>query len=100
MFKVKHLSRVQHPNIVGLYATCTKGPNVCLIMEYAEGGSLYNLLHCTRIPYTSSHAISWCRQCADVCKISIVINKGIIYSLFIAGSCLFASNESKAINSS
>lgn len=66
LFKVKHLSRVQHPNIVGLYATCTKGPNVCLIMEYAEGGSLYNLLHCTRIPYTSSHAISWCRQCADV----------------------------------
>lgn len=41
-------------------------------MEYAEGGSLYNLLHCTRIPYTSSHAISWCRQCADVRKTLII----------------------------
>jgi hypothetical protein len=35
-------------------------------MEYAEGGSLYNLLHCSRIEYTASHAMSWCRQTADV----------------------------------
>lgn len=34
-------------------------------MEYAEGGSLYNLLHGSRIKYTASHAMSWCRQCAD-----------------------------------
>lgn len=35
------LSRVSHPNIVQLYGACTKNP-VCLVMEYAEGGSLYN----------------------------------------------------------
>lgn len=64
--QVRYLSRVQHPNIIRLFATCIKGPNICLIMEYGEGGSLYNLLHCSRIPYTASNAMSWCRQCADV----------------------------------
>lgn len=70
LVEVRYLSRVQHTNIIRLYATCEKGPNVCLIMEYGEGGSLYNLLHCTRIKYTASNAMSWCRQCADVsfCK--------------------------------
>lgn len=65
LVEVRYLSRVQHPNIIRLYATCVKGPNVCLIMEYGEGGSLYNLLHCSRIKYTASNAMSWCRQCAD-----------------------------------
>lgn len=35
-------------------------------MEYAEGGSLYNILHCSpKIPYTTDHAMSWARQCAE-----------------------------------
>lgn len=39
--EVRQLSRVSHPNIVKLYGACTQNP-VCLVMEYAEGGSLYN----------------------------------------------------------
>ncbi|XP_044002104.1 mitogen-activated protein kinase kinase kinase 7-like [Aphidius gifuensis] len=59
------LSRVSHPNIVRLYGACTKNP-VCLVMEYAEGGSLYNVLHCSPKPhYTAGHAISWAVQCAQ-----------------------------------
>uniref|UniRef100_A0A3Q2ZZ99 Protein kinase domain-containing protein n=1 Tax=Kryptolebias marmoratus TaxID=37003 RepID=A0A3Q2ZZ99_KRYMA len=38
--ELRQLSRVNHPNIVKLYGSC-KSP-VCLVMEYAEGGSLYN----------------------------------------------------------
>lgn len=35
-------------------------------MEYAEGGSLYNVLHNSpRISYTASHAMSWAMQCAE-----------------------------------
>lgn len=35
-------------------------------MEYAEGGSLYNVLHChPSVSYTASHAMSWARQCAE-----------------------------------
>ncbi|KAH0951432.1 hypothetical protein HN011_009385 [Eciton burchellii] len=62
--EVRQLSRVAHPNIVKLYGACTKNP-VCLVMEYAEGGSLYNVLHCNPQPhYTISHAMSWALQCA------------------------------------
>lgn len=39
--EVRQLSRVSHPNIVKLYGACTID-TVCLVMEYAEGGSLYN----------------------------------------------------------
>lgn len=39
--EVRQLSRISHPNIVKLYGACTQNP-VCLVMEYAEGGSLYN----------------------------------------------------------
>lgn len=35
-------------------------------MEYAEGGSLYNVLHgCPKISYTAAHAMSWALQCAE-----------------------------------
>ncbi|XP_023233213.1 mitogen-activated protein kinase kinase kinase 7-like [Centruroides sculpturatus] len=38
---------------------------VCLVMEFAEGGSLYNVLHCSpQVEYTAAHAISWVLQCA------------------------------------
>ncbi|XP_071454325.1 mitogen-activated protein kinase kinase kinase 7-like isoform X2 [Hetaerina americana] len=62
--EVRQLSRVNHPNIVKLYGACTKNP-VCLVMEYAEGGSLYNVLHCEPLHhYNVGHAISWALQCA------------------------------------
>uniref|UniRef100_A0A803SQA0 Mitogen-activated protein kinase kinase kinase 7 n=1 Tax=Anolis carolinensis TaxID=28377 RepID=A0A803SQA0_ANOCA len=40
---------------------------VCLVMEYAEGGSLYNVLHGAEpLPYyTAAHAMSWCLQCSQ-----------------------------------
>uniref|UniRef100_A0A8C6SRF6 Mitogen-activated protein kinase kinase kinase 7 n=1 Tax=Neogobius melanostomus TaxID=47308 RepID=A0A8C6SRF6_9GOBI len=63
--ELRQLSRVKHRNIVKLYGSC-KSP-VCLVMEYAEGGSLYNVLHGAEpLPfYTASHAMSWCLQCAE-----------------------------------
>lgn len=63
--ELKQLSRVSHPNIVKLYGACTKLP-VCLVMEYAEGGSLYNVLHGAgpQPSYSAAHAMSWALQCA------------------------------------
>lgn len=63
--EVRQLSRVNHPNIVKLFGACTSNP-VCLVMEFAEGGSLYNVLHCKPMPqYTLGHAVSWTLQCAE-----------------------------------
>ncbi|XP_038058999.1 mitogen-activated protein kinase kinase kinase 7-like isoform X2 [Patiria miniata] len=63
--EVLQLSRVCHPNIVTLYGACTGNP-VCLVMEYAEGGSLYNILHGgpPQAIYTAANAMSWALQCA------------------------------------
>uniref|UniRef100_A0A4W4EAA7 Mitogen-activated protein kinase kinase kinase 7 n=1 Tax=Electrophorus electricus TaxID=8005 RepID=A0A4W4EAA7_ELEEL len=63
--ELRQLSRVNHPNIVKLYGSCNNP--VCLVMEYAEGGSLYNVLHGAEpLPhYSASHAMSWCLQCAQ-----------------------------------
>ncbi|KAL1139930.1 hypothetical protein AAG570_006907 [Ranatra chinensis] len=65
--EVRQLSRVSHKNIVKLYGACTQNPQnrVCLVMEYAEGGSLYNVLHSRPFPkYTAGHAMNWALQCA------------------------------------
>uniref|UniRef100_A0A663LM33 Mitogen-activated protein kinase kinase kinase 7 n=1 Tax=Athene cunicularia TaxID=194338 RepID=A0A663LM33_ATHCN len=63
--ELRQLSRVNHPNIVKLYGACLNP--VCLVMEYAEGGSLYNVLHGAEpLPhYTAAHAMSWCLQCSQ-----------------------------------
>uniref|UniRef100_A0A182VYL5 Mitogen-activated protein kinase kinase kinase 7 n=1 Tax=Anopheles minimus TaxID=112268 RepID=A0A182VYL5_9DIPT len=64
--EVSHLARVAHPNIIELYGACTESPHVCLVMEYADGGSLHKVLHCSPRPvYTAAHAMSWARQCAE-----------------------------------
>lgn len=66
--EVRQLSRVSHENIVCLYGVCTNGPKMCLVMEYADGGSLYNALHGPKpkLQYTLGHALSWAYQCAKV----------------------------------
>ncbi|XP_028994521.1 mitogen-activated protein kinase kinase kinase 7-like [Betta splendens] len=65
LVELRQLSRVNHPNIVKLYGSCDSP--VCLVMEYAECGSLYNLLHSAdpQAQYTAAHAMSWCLQCAQ-----------------------------------
>lgn len=65
--EVKQLSRVQHPNIIALYGIAANQLSQYLIMEYAEGGSLYDFLHGKIKPYYSTaHAMSWALQCAEV----------------------------------
>ena len=46
--EVAFLSRVRHPNIIAFYAACTVPPNICIIEELAEGGSLHAKLHGVR----------------------------------------------------
>lgn len=83
--EVQQLSRISHENIIKLYGACTTQDPVCLVMEYAEGGSLYSLLHWTHPTqpapiYTSSHVMSWALQCArGVEYLHGIKPKGIIH---------------------
>lgn len=46
--EVAVLSRLRHPNIIAFLAACTVPPDICIIEELAEGGSLHAAIHGTR----------------------------------------------------
>jgi hypothetical protein len=43
---------IRHPNIVLFLGTCTKSPNLCIVLEYCARGSLWSLLHDLSIKMT------------------------------------------------
>ncbi|TRZ03655.1 hypothetical protein DNTS_008356 [Danionella cerebrum] len=48
--EAKLFSMLQHPNIIKLEGVCLEEPNLCLVMEYARGGTLNRALTSRRIP--------------------------------------------------
>ncbi|CAK9254127.1 unnamed protein product, partial [Sphagnum jensenii] len=54
---------LDHPNIVRLKGVCLEEPNLCLIMEYARGGSLNRVLAGKQIP--PAVIVEWAIQIAD-----------------------------------
>ncbi|XP_036402398.1 mitogen-activated protein kinase kinase kinase 21 [Megalops cyprinoides] len=48
--EAKLFSMLQHPNIIKLQGVCLEEPNLCLVMEYARGGTLNRALTGRRIP--------------------------------------------------
>jgi serine/threonine protein kinase len=42
--QVSILSELRHPNIVMLMGASLRAPNLCMVFEWCEGGSLYNVL--------------------------------------------------------
>lgn len=47
------MASVRHPNIVLFLGACTKAPNLCLVLEYCNRGSLWDILrdHNTPLPW-------------------------------------------------
>ncbi|XP_055496801.1 mitogen-activated protein kinase kinase kinase 9 [Leucoraja erinacea] len=48
--EAKLFAMLKHPNIIDLQGVCLKEPNLCLIMEFARGGSLNRVLAGKKIP--------------------------------------------------
>jgi len=53
---------LDHSNIIALKGVCLREPNVCLVMEYAQGGSLSCILTGSRIP--ADVLVDWAIQIA------------------------------------
>lgn len=53
---------LDHSNIIALKGVCLHEPNVCLVMEYAQGGSLNCILTGSRIP--ADVLVDWAIQIA------------------------------------
>nr|XP_033809399.1 mitogen-activated protein kinase kinase kinase 9 isoform X2 [Geotrypetes seraphini] len=53
---------LRHPNIIALRGVCLKEPNLCLIMEFARGGTLNGVLYGKHIP--PDILVNWAVQIA------------------------------------
>ena len=66
--EVDELSRSNHENIIKFITSgqWKEGNNLsyCLVVEFADTGSLHHVLHETSLEYTLGHAISWLLQTA------------------------------------
>lgn len=82
--EIRQLSRTCHGNIIELYGACTGGSLQMLVMEYADGGSLYQLLHDPPYPpYTLAHGLSWLLQCAKAVAYLHAVTPGPIIHRFV-----------------
>ncbi|XP_030071208.1 mitogen-activated protein kinase kinase kinase 9 [Microcaecilia unicolor] len=60
--EAKLFAMLRHPNIIALRGVCLKEPNLCLIMEFARGGSLNRVLSGKQIP--PDILVNWAVQIA------------------------------------
>jgi len=57
--EVAMMAKLRHPNVVLFMGACTQPPNLCIVTEFLEGGSLYSLLHQRKPPKKlSKHTIA------------------------------------------
>eukprot|EP00064_Thunnus_orientalis_P009703 superscaffoldBa00001248_g9729 len=67
LVELRQLSRVNHPNIVKLFGSCDN-PDVQQHCKHTSLSACHSItvLHSAepQAPYTASHAMSWCLQCA------------------------------------
>uniref|UniRef100_A0A7N0TZQ8 non-specific serine/threonine protein kinase n=1 Tax=Kalanchoe fedtschenkoi TaxID=63787 RepID=A0A7N0TZQ8_KALFE len=65
--EISILSRLRHPNVILFLGACTKPPNLSMVTEYMEGGSIYHLIHLSG----QGSKISWRRRLKmirDICR--------------------------------
>lgn len=69
------LSGLRHPNIVAFLAACTIPPDICIVEELAEGGSLHTKLHGT------SGSEDRCRPLPpnEVVRLAIDVAQAMVY---------------------
>ncbi|XP_043504154.1 mitogen-activated protein kinase kinase kinase 13 isoform X1 [Polistes fuscatus] len=60
---IRHLRKLNHPNIVQFKGVCTQAPCYCIIMEYCPYGPLYDLLRDGE-PVPPPRLVSWSKQIA------------------------------------
>lgn len=70
----KQLGKASHNNIIFLYGVAVNDNVHYMVMEYAEGGSLSDLLHkSSKLDYTFEHFINWALHSAMVGFIEVFI---------------------------
>lgn len=63
--EAKLFSLLSHANIISLRGACLREPHVCIVMEYARGGSLNRLLFGKKMAMPPNVLVNWAYQIAD-----------------------------------
>ena len=63
--EVQILSSVpEHPNIISFFGICISYPEILIVVEFAEKGSLFNYLHKEKQIATFNQSLAWILQVA------------------------------------
>ncbi|KAI1293559.1 Mitogen-activated protein kinase kinase kinase 12 [Halotydeus destructor] len=62
---IKHLRKLNHPNIVSFKGICTQHPCFCIVMEFCPFGQLYEILKSGNRQITPAIAVDWSKQIAS-----------------------------------
>jgi len=62
--EVEILSEIRHPNVVLLMGACLEGKGLCIVLEWCQGGSLYDVLHRRRVDMNTHQRVKIARGIA------------------------------------
>jgi len=78
------ISALDHENITALYGVCIQPPNLCLVLEYAYGGSLLDILQKIALP--PDVIVRWAEQIAE--GMAYIHEKGMVHRDLKSGNIL------------
>jgi sterile alpha motif and leucine zipper-containing kinase AZK len=66
--ELKLLTVLNHPHIVRCFGGCTEHPNLFIVTEYCDGGSLYDLLHKKNVKLSTQQQFTYALGIAEGMK--------------------------------
>lgn len=62
------MRKVRHKNVVQFIGACTRKPNLCIVVEYMPGGSVYDYMRRVRSFWLSGSAVLLQYRHAQLCR--------------------------------
>lgn len=84
-------SSLRYDHVIQLYAACTIAPHLCMVVELARGGSLWQYLHSTREPLTHGQQAAFLYDIAR--GMSFLHKKGILHRDLKSANVLMFAND-------